>query len=84
MYRLFPEQSHYVRGNTFGNKYLSHCGVAESVGSGAMAIRRSHHTPQDEARDRERAPRPRIPIIPALIGTVALLNVTSVVFALID
>ncbi|WP_457090023.1 hypothetical protein [Microvirga sp. P5_D2] len=48
-----------------------------------MAIRHSHHTPQDEARDRERAPRPRIPVIPALLGTVALLNVTSVVFALI-
>lgn len=58
-------------------------GGAESVGSGAMAIHHSHHTPQDEARDRERAPRPRIPVIPALLGTVALLNVTSVVFALI-
>lgn len=48
-----------------------------------MAIRRSHHTPQDEAPDRERAPRARVPLIPAFIGTVAVLNVTSVVFALI-
>jgi hypothetical protein len=48
-----------------------------------MAIRRSRHAPQDKAIDRERAPRPRIPVIPAFLGTLALLNVTSVVFALI-
>jgi hypothetical protein len=48
-----------------------------------MAVHRPHDKPQDEARIRERALCTRIPIIPAFLGTLALLNVTSVVFALI-
>lgn len=49
-----------------------------------MAIRLSHYMRQDETSDRKRAQRSRIPFIPALLCAVALLNVTSVVFALMD
>jgi hypothetical protein len=49
-----------------------------------MVIRRSHHTPQDEADTREEQQKVRVPVIPALLGTLGLLNVASVVLALIE
>lgn len=48
-----------------------------------MAIRRSHLALRDEAHDREEAPRLHVPVIPALFGTLALVNVASAVLALI-
>lgn len=49
-----------------------------------MAIRRSHHAPQDEATRTEEKPRLRIPVVPALLGALGVLNVASAVFALIE
>jgi hypothetical protein len=49
-----------------------------------MVTRRSYHTPEDEAGHKVEKPRLRIPVIPALLGALGLLNVASAVFALIE
>jgi len=50
-----------------------------------MAAQRSRLSRHGKAfQDEDRQPRLRVPLIPSLVGILALLNIASVVLALVD
>jgi len=50
-----------------------------------MAAQRSRHSLHSKSfQDEDRQPRLRVPLIPSLVGVLALLNIASVVLALVE